>query len=56
MLCYCMESFNILPQPEPKPIGPAFDSWLRRELRELHGSVLREDVPEHWLALLNQKD
>ena len=28
------------------------DLWLRRSLAESYGSVLREPLPEEWLAML----
>jgi hypothetical protein len=30
------------------------DLWLRRSLAESYASVLREPLPEEWLALLRQ--
>ena len=31
----------------------AFDAWLRRSLAERYGRILKEELPQEWLALLD---
>ena len=31
---------------------PAFDAWMRQELREMFGATMLEPVPEELMALI----